>query len=75
TERIEDLFEYIIPPYDYDYPLDEIDQKKGVITGYDVEKITREIYDNPYPWPIFWGYRLESSFADGGSGEDHLRAL
>ena len=64
TERIEDLFEYIIPPYDYDYPLDEIDQKKGVITGYDVEKITREVYNNPYPWPIFWGYRLESSFAD-----------
>ncbi|RLD96031.1 MAG: hypothetical protein DRJ29_01150 [Bacteroidetes bacterium] len=66
TERIEDLFEYVIPPYDYDYPLDEIDEKKGVITGYDVKKITREVYNNPYPWPIYWDYRLESSFADGG---------
>ena len=64
--RIEDLFEYIIPPYDYEYPLDEIDQDKGVITGYEIRKITREVYDNPYPWPIFWGYRLESSFMDGG---------
>ena len=64
--RIEDLFEYVIPPYDYDYPLDEIDEKKGVITGFDVIKITREVYDNPYPWPIYWDYRLESSFADGG---------
>jgi hypothetical protein len=65
-ERIEDLFEYIIPPYDYDYPLDEIDQKKGVITAYDIKKITREVYDNPYPWPIFWDYRMEASFASDG---------
>jgi hypothetical protein len=71
TERIEDLFEYIIPPYDYDYPLDEIDEKKGVITGYDVKKITREVYDNPYPWPIYWDYALESSFRnDGMAGGD-----
>jgi hypothetical protein len=66
-KRIEDLFEYIIPPYDWEYPLDEIDQDKGVITGYEIKKITREIYDPPYPWPIFWGYRLESSFADAGA--------
>jgi hypothetical protein len=64
--RVEDLFEYVIPPYDYDYPLDEIDEEKGVITGYDVKKITREVYHHPSPWPIYWDYRLESSFADGG---------
>ena len=67
-KRIEDLFEYIIPPYDYEYPLDEIDQDKGVISGYEIKKITREIYDPPYPWPVFWGYRMESSFADAGMG-------
>ena len=66
STRVEDLFEYIIPPYDYDYPLDEIDQKKGVITGYDIKKITREVYDNPYPWPIYWDYRMEASFASDG---------
>ena len=65
-KRIEDLFEYIIPPYDYDYPLDEIDQDKGVIQGYEIKKITREVHSNPYPWPIYWGYRLESSFMDAG---------
>jgi len=64
--RIEDLFEYIIPPYDYDYPLDEIDQDKGVILGYEIKKITREVYNNPYPWPIYWGYRMESSYMDAG---------
>ena len=66
--RIEDLFEYIIPPYDWDYPLDEIDQDMGVITGYEIKKITREVYSPPYPWPIFWGYRMESSFADASPG-------
>ena len=68
SNRIEDLFEYIIPPYDYDFPLDEINQDKGVITGYELKKITREVYNNPHPWPVYWGYRLESSFADAGIG-------
>jgi len=66
NKRIEDLFEYIIPPYDYEFPLDEIDEDKGVITGYEIRKITREVYNNPYPWPVFWGYRLESSYMDAG---------
>ena len=68
SKRIEDMFEYIIPPYDYDYPLDEIDQDKGVIEGYDIKKITREVYNYPSPWPIYWGYRLESSYMGGVSG-------
>jgi len=61
-ERIEDLFEYVIPLYDWDYPLDEIDQDLGVITGFEIKKITREIDHNPYPWPIYYDYSLESSF-------------
>jgi len=61
-ERLEDLFEYVIPPYDWEYPLDEIDQDLGVITGYEIKKITREINHNPYPWPIYYDYALESSF-------------
>lgn len=65
-QRIEDLFEYVIPPYDYNYPLDEIDQDLGVIKGYELKKITREVYHNPYPWPIYWDYRMESSYMDAG---------
>jgi len=61
-QRIEDLFEYVIPPYDYEYPLDEIDQDKGVITGFEIKKITREIDYPPYPWPVYYDYALESSF-------------
>jgi hypothetical protein len=68
-KRIEDIFEYVIPPYDVNYPLDEIDQEKGVITGYEIKEITREVYQNPYPWPIYYDYR-----ADAGSISYHSQA-
>jgi len=61
-KRIEDMFEYAIPSYDYDYPVDEIDQEKGVIITFELKKITREIEQNPYPWPIYYDYALSSSF-------------
>jgi len=71
-KRIEELFEYVIPPYDEQYPLDEIDQEKGVITSYEVKEITREVYHNPYPWPMFMEYDMLSSdsrgFQSPGSG-------
>ncbi|MCK5137090.1 MAG: hypothetical protein KAR19_14990 [Bacteroidales bacterium] len=76
--RIEKLFEYVIPPYDYDYPLDEIDEEKGVIIDFEIKKITREIHTPPYPWPIYYDY---GSFAEvssarysgsaGGSGNTY----
>ena len=62
VKRMEDLFEYVIPTYDWDYPLDEIDEEKGVITSFEIKKVTKEVYDNPYPWPVFYDYvALESS--------------
>ena len=56
VKRIEDLFEYVIPTYDWDYPLDEIDQELGVITKFEIKEITKEVYHNPYPWPIYYDY-------------------
>jgi hypothetical protein len=61
AKRVEDLFEYVIPTYDYDYPLDEIDEDKGIITAFELKKITREVYINPYPWPMYYDY-AELSF-------------
>ncbi|MGW8314703.1 MAG: LVIVD repeat-containing protein [Bacteroidales bacterium] len=63
--RVEDLFEYLIPPYDTEYPLDEIDQEKGVILRFKVQEITREVYSNPTPWPIYYDYvTLDSPFSN-----------
>jgi hypothetical protein len=61
-KRVEDLFEYVIPPYDYDYPLDELDEEKGVITGFEVKEITREVYYHPPIWPVFYAYDEVSAF-------------
>ncbi|MFH0756103.1 MAG: hypothetical protein V2B15_02310 [Bacteroidota bacterium] len=60
-KRVEGLFEYVIPPFDDDYPLDEIDQEMGVITSFIVKEITREVHQPPYPWPVYYDYRAESS--------------
>lgn len=68
-QRIEKLFEYVIPPYDYDYPLAEIDQEKGVIKGYEIKKITQEIQNHGPIWPIYYDYRLEMSSVAPGSAK------
>ncbi len=64
-KRIEDLFEYLIPPYDYNFPLDEIHEENGVITGYEIREITREVYRHPNPWPIYYDYAAMDSRVPG----------
>lgn len=72
-KRLEALFEYVIPPYDNAYPLDEIDEEKGVVTGYEIKEITREVNHHPYPYPVYYdGWRnktdlLTSVSSPGGS--------
>jgi len=61
--RSEDLFEYMLPPYDTDFPLAEIDRDKGVVTGFEIKKTTQEIRYRP--WPIFWEYDMLSSSSVG----------
>jgi hypothetical protein len=73
-KRVEDLFEYVIPPFDNDFPLDEVDEEKGVVSGFEVREITREIHQYPYPWPVFYAYDdvsvLNSSIPGSGSSEN-----
>jgi hypothetical protein len=57
-KRVEEIFEYLIPPYDNEFPLDEIDQEKGVIIKFRVKEITREVYHHTYPWPIYYDYAM-----------------
>jgi hypothetical protein len=76
-KRVEDIFEYVIPPYDYDYPLDEIDEEKGVVTEFELKKITREVYYHPSPWPVYYAWDgMESSsvrpqIPSGGGGDTY----
>lgn len=69
--RIEDILEYTLPPWDNDYPLAEIDDEKGVVTGWEIKEYTKEIQTNPYPFPVYWEYdgmRISDASSMGGGG-------
>ena len=52
--RVRDIFPYTVPPTDNDFPMAYVDNKKGVVTGWELKKIRERIYDNPNPWPVFY---------------------
>lgn len=58
-KRIKEVFPYTLPAYNEDYPIAEIDQKKGVVVGWEIKTIRQEV-ENRY-YPVYW---YESSFFD-----------
>lgn len=68
--RLENLLEYTLPPYDNEYPIAEVDEEEGVVTGWEVAEHTQEIHYVPYPWPVFMEYDMVSSSRplSGGGG-------
>ena len=79
VKRIEGVFEYTIPEYDYAYPLAEIDESKGVVIGFILETITevRDVNQQYYPmyYPVegdlmFASTSSEASFGGGFSGDN-----
>jgi len=49
VNRLEDVFPYILPPYDENYRVDEIDYEKGVVVDWELKKVTREVEEHIYP--------------------------
>ena len=47
--RVEKVFPYTLPVYDTKYPLAEIDEKKGVVTGWEVKSVRQELEQRYYP--------------------------
>lgn len=45
--RIKDILPYTVPPADNDYPLAFVDEDKGVVIDWEVEKIKRESESGP----------------------------
>lgn len=52
--RIKDILPYTVPPTDNDYPMAYVDEDKGVVINWEVKTIREKIYNNPYPWPIYY---------------------
>jgi hypothetical protein len=59
-KRIENFFCYQYPPYDYNYPVEEIDTEKGIIIDWEIKRISKE--EPNYP-PIPYYYYPYSSYA------------
>lgn len=60
--RVEKVFPYTLPVYDTKYPLAKIDEKKGVVTGWEVKSVRQELEQRYYP--IY--YAMDDTRMDGG---------
>jgi hypothetical protein len=70
ANRLLDIFPYILPPYDINYRVDEVNHDKGVVVSWELKKITREVELNNYPfYPGYEDvYYMEQSYSTGVSG-------
>jgi hypothetical protein len=75
--RVEDVFPYVLPQYDTEYRVEQIDEEKGVVIDWEVKKITKDVENYNHNYPIYPWYRwgavefdymaLSSSFMGGKS--------
>ncbi len=57
--RVKDVLPYTVPPVDNNYPTAYVDNKKGVVTGWELKTIRERVYPNPNPWPVYFRGGLE----------------
>ncbi|MFO7616827.1 MAG: hypothetical protein R6V75_06220 [Bacteroidales bacterium] len=50
--RVEGVLPYTLPPYDEDYPLARIEEKKGVVAGWEIKKVRQQV--ESYYYPVYW---------------------
>lgn len=60
--RVEKIFPYTLPTYDTKYPVAKLDEKKGVVTDWEVRSVRQELEQIYYPTY----YRYESNTMDKG---------
>jgi hypothetical protein len=59
VSRVKDVFPYLIPETNNDLPVGNIDQDKGVVTGYDVRMIREKVQMNYPTYPILYDGYME----------------
>jgi len=68
--RVRDILPYTVPPTGNELPMAYVDEDKGVVIGWEVKTIRERIYNEPYPWPIYYrgGFDfLEKANSSGAS--------
>jgi len=67
-KRVENVFPRSLPPFDSKYPVAPIDEEKGVVVGWKIEKITvKQELNNEFYWYGKGGILMDA--AESGSGE------
>lgn len=66
--RVQDVLPYTLPPYDQKYPLAQIDEKKGVVVGWEVKEVRQEIATYYYPVYRDGGFGKNTDAVSGGGG-------
>ncbi|MDY6799796.1 MAG: hypothetical protein SVU94_01070 [Bacteroidota bacterium] len=68
--RKKDIFPYILPPYDDNYRIDEIDYSKGIVVDWELKKITKEVEQKTYPaFPWIDGTEfMVNTYSSGNAG-------
>lgn len=67
--RVQKVFPYTLPIYDTKYPVAKLDEKKGVITGWEVKSVKQELEQRYYP--IYYGAEkmtMDATYAAGING-------
>ena len=67
VNRKKDVFPYTLPPYDENYRVADVDEEKGVVTGWEVSRVRQEMEYHYYP-VYYFGYREDYAMLDGAKG-------
>ena len=63
--RVKDILPYTVPPTENEFPMAYVDNKIGVVVGWDLKTIREKVIHNPNPWPVF--YRGGTAFLDASN--------
>jgi len=70
VSRIQDVFPYTLPPYDENYRVADVDETKGVVTGWEISRVRQEMEYHYYPVYYFgnkYDYAYNAASSSGGT--------
>ncbi len=69
VSRAEKVFPYALPSPGNQYPIERIEEEKGVVVGWETKSVTKKIDFEPNPDPIYYDYMMnESAWTASGAG-------
>ncbi len=63
VKRVEDVLPYTLPPVDENYRIADVDEDKGVVTGWEIKKVRQEMEYHYYPYYRFGGAMEDMAYS------------